>query len=106
MPLCSNGRRRVSADGIHVPGERPGHHPAELGKTLAGGQQPKAGERFVMVQCVGSREEPNKYCSRICCQDAIKNAIAISEKSPKPRRDPLQRCPDIRPAGRIIQARP
>ncbi|HWR90308.1 MAG TPA: FAD-dependent oxidoreductase, partial [Dissulfurispiraceae bacterium] len=55
----------------------------ELEKTLAGGQQPKAGERFVMVQCVGSREEPNQYCSRICCQDAIKNAIAIKEKNPK-----------------------
>jgi heterodisulfide reductase subunit A len=34
-----------------------------------------------MIQCVGSREEPLNYCSRICCQDAIKNAIAIKEKS-------------------------
>ena len=35
-----------------------------------------------MIQCVGSREEPNNYCSRICCQDAIKNAIAIKKKTP------------------------
>ena len=41
-----------------------------------------ANGRFVMIQCVGSREEPYNYCSRICCQDAIKNAIAIKEKSP------------------------
>lgn len=43
---------------------------------------PQSGQRYVMIQCVGSREEPNNYCSRICCQDAIKNAIAIKEKSP------------------------
>jgi len=42
----------------------------------------QAGDRFAMIQCVGSREEPHNYCSRICCQDAIKNAIAIKEKSP------------------------
>jgi heterodisulfide reductase subunit A len=39
------------------------------------------GDRFAMIQCVGSREEPHNYCSRICCQDAIKNAIAIKEKT-------------------------
>ena len=45
-------------------------------------ESPRAGESFAMIQCVGSREEPNNYCSRICCQDAIKNAIAIKEKTP------------------------
>jgi heterodisulfide reductase subunit A len=54
----------------------------ELEKRLAEGYKPKAGERFVMVQCVGSREEPNQYCSRVCCQDAVKNAIAIKESNP------------------------
>ncbi len=42
-----------------------------------------ADETVVMIQCVGSREEPNNYCSRICCQDALKNSIAIKEKSPE-----------------------
>ncbi|MEJ2033549.1 MAG: 4Fe-4S dicluster domain-containing protein, partial [Deltaproteobacteria bacterium] len=41
----------------------------------------KARDRFVMIQCVGSREQPFNYCSRICCQDAVKNAIAIKERS-------------------------
>jgi heterodisulfide reductase subunit A-like polyferredoxin len=54
----------------------------ELEKRLAAGDGPKPGESYVMIQCVGSREEPYQYCSRICCQDAIKNAIAIKEKSP------------------------
>jgi heterodisulfide reductase subunit A len=42
----------------------------------------QTGDRLAMIQCVGSREEPYNYCSRICCQDAIKNAIAIKEKTP------------------------
>jgi heterodisulfide reductase subunit A len=37
---------------------------------------------IAMIQCVGSREEPFNYCSRTCCQDAIKNAIAVKEKAP------------------------
>ncbi|HET6514447.1 MAG TPA: FAD-dependent oxidoreductase [Thermodesulfovibrionales bacterium] len=54
-----------------------------LEKRLAEGETPKNSERFVMIQCVGSREEPNQYCSRVCCQDAVKNAIAIKERNPK-----------------------
>lgn len=41
-----------------------------------------ADETIVMIQCVGSREEPTNYCSRVCCQDALKNAIRIKEQSP------------------------
>jgi heterodisulfide reductase subunit A len=37
----------------------------------------------VMVQCVGSRNKEHAYCSRVCCSEAIKNAIAIKEKDPK-----------------------
>jgi heterodisulfide reductase subunit A len=55
----------------------------QLEKKIADGEEPKAAERYVMIQCVGSREEPNQYCSRICCQDAVKNAIAIKERNPR-----------------------
>ena len=51
----------------------------ELEKKIAEAEV-QAGSRYVMIQCVGSREEPNQYCSRVCCQDAVKNAIAIKEK--------------------------
>ena len=37
----------------------------------------------VMVQCVESRNKEHPYCSRICCQEAIKNAIKIKENSPQ-----------------------
>jgi heterodisulfide reductase subunit A-like polyferredoxin len=36
----------------------------------------------VMIQCVGSRDEQHPYCSRICCSQAIKNALKTKEASP------------------------
>ncbi|NVM17659.1 MAG: hydrogenase iron-sulfur subunit, partial [Candidatus Lokiarchaeota archaeon] len=38
---------------------------------------------IVMIQCVGSRNEENPYCSRMCCAEAIKNAIKAKEINPK-----------------------
>ena len=41
-------------------------------------QEPK---RVVYIQCVGSRDErTNKYCSRVCCMTAIKQARMIRDK--------------------------
>ena len=37
----------------------------------------------VMIQCVGSRNEEYPNCSRICCQNAIKNAIHIKDLNPE-----------------------
>jgi heterodisulfide reductase subunit A len=37
----------------------------------------------VMIQCVGSRCEERPYCSRICCSEAIKNAVLLKEANPK-----------------------
>jgi heterodisulfide reductase subunit A-like polyferredoxin len=36
----------------------------------------------VMIQCVGSRNEENPNCSRICCQSAVKNALHIKRLNP------------------------
>ena len=40
-------------------------------------------KNVVMIQCAGARIEERKYCSRICCMVAIKNAIAIKEANPE-----------------------
>ena len=32
-----------------------------------------------MIQCVGSRNDENPNCSRICCQNAVKNALLIKK---------------------------
>jgi heterodisulfide reductase subunit A len=37
----------------------------------------------VMIQCVGSRDADHPYCSRVCCADAIKNALKIKTLSPQ-----------------------
>ncbi len=53
----------------------------ELAEAMAKGEV-EIPERVVMIQCVGSRNEENPNCSRICCQAAVKNAIAIKEQRP------------------------
>ena len=40
-------------------------------------------DSVVMIQCVGSRNEENPNCSRICCQNAVKNALAIKKLHPQ-----------------------
>jgi heterodisulfide reductase subunit A len=57
----------------------------ELEKRLASAQEfaVKAPSSVVMIQCVGSREPERPYCSRICCTQAIKNALKVKEQSPE-----------------------
>jgi len=38
--------------------------------------------KLVMIQCVGSRCPERTYCSRICCSEAIKNALKIKSEYP------------------------
>lgn len=40
-------------------------------------------KNIVMIQCVGSRDEERPYCSRVCCTEAVKNALKIKELSPE-----------------------
>ncbi len=40
-------------------------------------------KRVVMVQCAGSRGDELSYCSRVCCIQAVKNALKIKEISPE-----------------------
>ncbi|MBU4071846.1 MAG: 4Fe-4S binding protein, partial [Candidatus Thermoplasmatota archaeon] len=44
--------------------------------------QDLSGNTIVMIQCVGSRDEQHAYCSRVCCTDAIKNAIKVKKQHP------------------------
>ena len=54
-------------------------------------------DQVVMIQCVGSRNEENPNCSRICCQSAIKNALHI--KKMRPEADVYVLFRDIRTYG-------
>ncbi len=37
----------------------------------------------LMIQCVGARDEKRPNCARICCGQALKNALKIKESSPE-----------------------
>jgi len=40
-------------------------------------------QSLVMIQCVGCRNEDRNYCSRICCQESVKNALKLKEINPE-----------------------
>jgi len=70
----------------------------ELGKRL---EDKGAGDlqHVVMIQCVGSRNEEFPNCSRICCQNAVKNALHIKTLNPETEVYVLYR--DIRTYGEL-----
>jgi heterodisulfide reductase subunit A len=39
-------------------------------------------ESLVMIQCVGCRQEGRDYCARVCCSQAVKNALTLTSKNP------------------------
>ena len=52
----------------------------DLEKMLSEGKAPN---RTVFIQCVGSRQPGREYCSRICCNTSLKNALRILDLNPK-----------------------
>jgi heterodisulfide reductase subunit A len=60
----------------------------ELETALAGGGTEELKEKVnkaqsvVLIQCVGSRCDERPYCSRICCNKSIKNALKLKELNP------------------------
>jgi len=59
--------------------------------------QKSGSKNVVMIQCVGSRNDERPYCSRICCTEAIKNALALKALAPEMNLYVLYR--DIRTYG-------
>ena len=58
----------------------------ELEESLAEGTFDFPGDKpgtVVMIQCVESRTQEHPYCSRVCCSQAIKNAITIKTRYPE-----------------------
>nr|MDA3789201.1 response regulator [Desulfobacula sp.] len=43
---------------------------------------PEKLETVVMIQCSGTRDEKQNYCSRVCCIRALNNALFLKEKNP------------------------
>jgi heterodisulfide reductase subunit A len=63
-----------------------GHDPRvltqrQLEQQIADGTLASA-RTVVMIQCVGSREPDRPYCSRVCCTQAVKNALKLKDLKP------------------------
>jgi heterodisulfide reductase subunit A len=55
----------------------------ELEERIAKGEERvTSSQGMVMIQCVGCRQEDRNYCSRVCCDQAIKNALKLKEINP------------------------
>jgi len=56
----------------------------ELEEQIAKGE-PRVinAQSLVMIQCVGCRNEDRNYCSRVCCSQAIRNALKLKEINPQ-----------------------
>ncbi|MFX1469383.1 MAG: FAD-dependent oxidoreductase [Promethearchaeota archaeon] len=54
----------------------------EFEKNLATSDDVNTLKSIAMIQCVGSRNEEHPYCSRVCCSEAIKNAIKAKKVNP------------------------
>ena len=54
----------------------------ELEERLTKVEGAKGINDVVMIQCVGSRGEDLSYCSKVCCGQAVRNALKILEINP------------------------
>lgn len=54
----------------------------EFEHHLSNPEKAKGINDVVMIQCVGSREEDLNYCSKVCCGQAVKNALRLLECNP------------------------
>ena len=99
--VATGGQERPTAAYLH------GQNPhvttqSKLEAALAGGVLPpelgaKPNPTVVMIQCVESRNDEHSYCSRVCCSEAVKNALEIKSRLPGARVVVLGR--DIRTYG-------
>ncbi|MHA1931515.1 MAG: FAD-dependent oxidoreductase, partial [Promethearchaeota archaeon] len=55
---------------------------SEFEKILNTNGKLKDKKSIVMIQCVGSRNDEHPYCSKMCCAEAIKNALLVKEQDP------------------------
>ena len=82
--LVATGGQEMQPQGSYLYGEDPRVlTQLELEEKISTGESDLArARRVVMVQCVGSRSPEHPYCSRLCCVEALKNALLLKERYP------------------------
>ena len=53
------------------------------GLITQGDERVLGAKTVVMIQCVGCRQEDRDYCARICCGQAVKNALKLKAVHPE-----------------------
>ncbi|MGM0787410.1 MAG: response regulator [Thermodesulfobacteriota bacterium] len=48
----------------------------------SGDFEPEKINSLCMILCAETRQEPRNYCSRVCCESALKHALQVKEKNP------------------------
>ena len=77
--VVATGSRAFVPEGLYGYDGRRVVTQLEIEQLLKEGLNPDV-KNVVMIQCVGSRNQERPYCSRICCQIAVKNAILIKDQ--------------------------
>jgi heterodisulfide reductase subunit A len=100
VTIVAAGGRQRSTD-LYLHGKNPRVvTQRDLEERLASGALAKelgARPTVVMIQCVESRNAKNPYCSRVCCAEAIKNALTL--KAQRPDANVIVLAKDIRTYG-------
>jgi len=82
--LVATGGREMRPEGSFLYGQDP-RVLTQLqleDKIVIGGEDLERARRIVMIQCVGSRSPEHPYCSRLCCAEALKNALLLKKRYP------------------------
>ncbi|MBA7676079.1 Ion-translocating oxidoreductase complex subunit B [subsurface metagenome] len=84
VTIIATGAQEYKPDGEYLYGRDPRVlTQLELEEEIARGNPDIVGcDNLVMIQCVGSRNGKRPYCSRVCCNKAIKNALKLKEIKP------------------------
>jgi heterodisulfide reductase subunit A len=82
--LVATGGREMQPEGSYLYGEDPRVlTQLELEEKIStGGKDLDRARRVIMIQCVGSRSPERPYCSRLCCTEALKNALLLKKRYP------------------------
>jgi heterodisulfide reductase subunit A len=79
--IIATGARQVEPR-EYLYGEHPGIITQRELESRISNPQSANPQSVVMIQCVGSRDDVHPYCSRVCCAQAIKNALVLKALDP------------------------
>lgn len=97
--ILATGAKQLDPEGYYNYDGKKIISPLQLADRLASGTV--KGRDFVMIQCVGARNDERPYCSRTCCTQSIKNAIVLKQEVPDARIYILYR--DIQTYGAVFE---